>query len=341
MRVKYLLTIILTMLGSAYCMSRAVDRASHDLALFQSTAALGRWKSNNNKDQVEASVRTSQQRSTPKAVDHASRSFSSSKRRYALSLLSRHNSNDNIDDNPVKRNVPERETRQIFSRIRVQWSISSRATKKKKVDPLVLFGSLYKEFGSTVNKITGKQTEYEFGDLTRWILENQATGPVQAQKMSRPGTEHHDEAKSKSGNHLIPGFFGALVRVLLIHAIRIILKFGWERQAVSGLPTSVLMDIARNCLHEQARPRVLSVVAQELEHRLKLAIAGDENYEFGDLTKDAVHKFTGKSLYQFGDITKTILQKARITSREENKRANRHNAMVADELKFLEHLSDL
>jgi hypothetical protein len=31
-----------------------------------------------------------------------------------------------------------------------------------------------------------------------------------------------------------------------------------------------------------------------------------ENYEFGDITRKALSKFTGKDEYQFGDVTKKI-----------------------------------
>lgn len=61
-------------------------------------------------------------------------------------------------------------------------------------------------------------------------------------------------------------------------------------------------------------------ISKEADRRAKNAIAtmlGKEEYEFGDLSKaaagkvmDAVTSFTGKEKYQFGDVTKTVLKKA-------------------------------
>ena len=48
-------------------------------------------------------------------------------------------------------------------------------------------------------------------------------------------------------------------------------------------------------------------------------VTGNEDYEFGDLTKAQVKKFTGKDEYEFGDLTKTMTSKAGkvVTSNED------------------------
>ena len=57
--------------------------------------------------------------------------------------------------------------------------------------------------------------------------------------------------------------------------------------------------------------KVTSVLALELDKRLKKSLLGDENYVLGDVTKsmiaNAVNGYTGKETYEFGDVTRKVM----------------------------------
>jgi hypothetical protein len=94
------------------------------------------------------------------------------------------------------------------------------------------------------------------------------------------------------------------------------------------------------CLAQDMRPKIIRVVATELDKRLKIFVMGDANYEFGDVTKRTVCNMTGKDTYQFGDITKTILERSRIlkagSSTSSNESKGTYDRQVQQELDTLE-----
>jgi len=97
----------------------------------------------------------------------------------------------------------------------------------------------------------------------------------------------------------------------------------------------VLIDILIVCLEQETRPKVIRLVGTELDKRLKRAVVGDENYQFGDLTKLAVSGFTGKQSYQFGDITRSLLEKAKAPTYKLSNEG-RYKEEVEQELTVLE-----
>ena len=90
---------------------------------------------------------------------------------------------------------------------------------------------------------------------------------------------------------------------LLLVILKLIVLLHLEVWVVRYLPDRVLVEVARLCLARDTRPHVLRLMATELDRRV-------QNYQFGDITKSIVCRYTGQSTYQFGDITRTILAEA-------------------------------
>jgi hypothetical protein len=197
---------------------------------------------------------------------------------------------------------------------------------KKPLIDLRPFQKLYTKFGEKVNSVTGKKDPYEFGDLTRWLdktarsevkeVESEVKGFYKiARKLrgfKRRSTEEEDGADDQVSDvmSVAIGVFAFLRSITLVNSIRLVLKLGLERPVLRRLPTIILMELVHLILDGDYRPLILRVVAMELDKRFKIAVLGDEDYQFGDLTKKALTKFTGKNQYEFGDITKRILERA-------------------------------
>lgn len=96
---------------------------------------------------------------------------------------------------------------------------------------------------------------------------------------------------------------------VLVLIVRVVLDFRLEKLVLRRIPEHVLLDILNMCLYENVRPRVLRVVAFELDKRLHHFFK--EHCGFGEYTRRAVQKFTGNKEYQFGDLTKKVLEEAR------------------------------
>ena len=210
---------------------------------------------------------------------------------------------------------------------------------------------LYHKFGDSVNTLTGK-ADYEFGDLTRW-LDAHARSTVE-DLMHRSESSHHGSNR-RDGFHrhsefhssaTLTGLFRLFRSLLLAQIIKIVIEMGWERQVLTKLPIKLLMDLLKMCVAQPARPKIIRVVAMELDKRIKSALVGDVNYQFGDLTKRSILRFTGKSTYQFGDITRTLLEKSKHVARHDDKawmkKASRHNEQIHHELHLLDvHVKSL
>jgi hypothetical protein len=188
------------------------------------------------------------------------------------------------------------------------------------------FQKFYAEFGKKVNSITGKKDPYEFGDLTKW-LDTEARSGVKdvtkvAKKVRWDKKRHNIDEEDGEDDQAVSQFISVVVgsftffrSVLLVQIIRLVVKLGVERPVLTRLPSSILMELVHLILDGNYRPLVLRVVATELDKRFKVAICGDEDYQFGDLSKKALAKFTGKDQYKFGDITKGILERAQASEK--------------------------
>jgi hypothetical protein len=183
------------------------------------------------------------------------------------------------------------------------------------------FQKLYSKFGKRVNSITGKNKKdpYEFGDLTKWLVAESSRSEVKRDKrrhhnnnMEEEDGEEEQVSEYQKSDFISVAFgvFPYLRSILLVNSIRLVVKFGIERPVLTRLPSSILMELVHLILDGNYRPQILRVVATELDKRFKEAICGDEDYQFGDLTKKALFKFTGKEQYKFGDITKELLERA-------------------------------
>jgi len=96
---------------------------------------------------------------------------------------------------------------------------------------------------------------------------------------------------------------------LVVQAIRLVLLFHVEGPVLRNLPNKLLFEIIQACLMEEARPRLLRVVASELDRRR-------QSYEFGDVSRYTWKQFHktwkrqfGKE-YEFGDMTRGVLERA-------------------------------
>jgi hypothetical protein len=199
---------------------------------------------------------------------------------------------------------------------------------KKPLIDLRPFQKLYTKFGDRVNSVTGKKDAYEFGDLTRWLeaevrsevkeVELEVKGfykiarQITGAKRRRTFREDEDGKNDQVSDlmNLAFGVFAVFRSITLVSIIRVVLKLGIERPVLRRLPTIILMELIHLILDGDYRPLILRVVTMELDKRFKLAILGDLDYQFGDLTQKTVSKFTGKNQYEFGDITKRILERA-------------------------------
>jgi hypothetical protein len=199
---------------------------------------------------------------------------------------------------------------------------------KKPLIDLRPFQNLYTKFGDRVNSVTGKKDPYEFGDLTRWLeaevrsevkeVESEVKGfykvarEIRGAKRRRTFMEDEDGKNDQVSDlmNVAFGVFAVFRSITLVSIIRLVLKLGIERPVLRRLPTIILMELVHLILDGDYRPLILRVVAMELDKRFKIAIIGDEDYQFGDLTRRTVSKFTGKNQYEFGDITKHILERA-------------------------------
>jgi hypothetical protein len=267
------------------------------------------------------------------------------------------------------KDILESKSNEIYSTVEVKESGRKRHHRNNGV-----VGRFHRRFEDSVNSVMGS-TDYEFGDVTRW-LDTKARSTLTAQgdspnivrnllgklrgrsasnqddkdryhfgdlTRSAMSSTNQDDKDDKDRYH-----FGDLTTkllrfswsYLLVYVVRLVVKLGLEGQVVTHLPSSILLDILHMCLAQDMRPKIIRVVATELDKRLKIFVMGDANYEFGDVTKRTVCNMTGNDTYQFGDITKTILERSRIlkagSSTSSNESKGTYDRQVQQELDTLE-----
>ena len=169
------------------------------------------------------------------------------------------------------------------------------------------FGDITKgvlgKFQTEVNSLTGK-SHYKFGDFSRW-LDQQGKGYV--------GTwvkEYTDKAEYQFGDvskELLRRFqTGQYTKDDVWLFLKIISMVGINLQpVVAGLPVKVVMDMLEVSVGQQVSGKIVGMLSNEVEQRLKLFVTGDKDYQVGDFTKQAV---LGKKEYEFGDLTKRMIQ---------------------------------
>jgi len=209
--------------------------------------------------------------------------------------------------------------------------------KDEKIKPPAEDQYLQKTLKASASAIIGKREPYEFGDMTRW-LNMQAKSKLQSSTLSsaqQPAPPMTSSSESRKPGSMFSTFLQMVRSLLLVHIIKCVVQLQVESQVLRYLPVRVLIDILIVCLEQETRPKVIRLVGTELDKRLKRAVVGDENYQFGDLTKLAVSGFTGKQSYQFGDITRSLLEKAKAPTYKLSNEG-RYKEEVEQELTVLE-----
>ena len=148
--------------------------------------------------------------------------------------------------------------------------------------------------------------EYEFGDLSKWV-DSKIKGGVN-KFTNNDNYEFGDITKeimkrAASGKYTMDDLFMLLKAMALV---------GASLSPVAGfLPVKMLVELLNLSLANDAMGKVTSVLALELDKRLKKSLLGDENYILGDATKsmiaNAVNGYTGKESYEFGDVTRKVM----------------------------------
>ena len=212
------------------------------------------------------------------------------------------------------------------------------------------FGDFARSLTSKINEkasqITGKET-YEFGDLSRWadkkskerIMDIKSqTGEYKYEfgDLSRlADTIVKEQAAKYAGKENATDYrFGDVTKTLVKNvltgkydpqdvylALRILVVAGCTLLPIAQLlPLNTLFEMFELGLLRDVGFRLLPIVAETIDARMKEALTGDANYQLGDLTKQRLRqylaRFTGKETYEFGDVTRSVME--RQTQNENN-----------------------
>ena len=216
--------------------------------------------------------------------------------------------------------------------------------------------SLLRTSAQGVNQLTGKD-EYEFGDLTKWMT----------QKLQQEGTESSSDGSYQFGDlsrsvarQIQTGVanytgkdtyqVGDISATILSKvqsgeyssddlwlALRVLVSAGLTlaTPVAAALPTRILLEMINVGLAQEVTGRLLTLLANILDQRLKQAVTGNAQYMLGDITKDkleqGLQRFTGKESYELGDITRTIQQlQAQAAAKEKNSNSNKPSSAGSD-----------
>ena len=174
-----------------------------------------------------------------------------------------------------------------------------------------LDGKAKQRLQSVKNSTTpDEKYHYEFGDLTLW-----ATNLAKEKGARLAGKEKAEDyhvgditkaivAKVQSGDYDEDDIYLAL-RVLLVAGCRVL-------PIVRFLPIQGLLSLVSVGLTKDVGGRVLKELFETLEGRIKYAVTGKQDYQFGDLTKGKLNtlvtKLTGKSEFEVGDISRSMMK---------------------------------
>ena len=193
---------------------------------------------------------------------------------------------------------------------------------------------------SRINQVTGKgdSDEYEFGDLTGWALQQAQNATLQY-----TGKESYQVGDlSKEVLRRVQAGEYEAEDVWLACRILLSVGIGTLSPVASLLPIRYLLELVNLGLAQEASGRLVGVLAEFLDRRVKHALTGNEQYQLGDLTKqrllDAITSWTGQPDYQVGDIVKTVQKRAASTSSSDDAASSKK---VAPELKMEENPNDV
>ena len=195
------------------------------------------------------------------------------------------------------------------------------------------FGDLSRAIDASVKDgvkdLTGNDGDYEFGDLSKWV-DSKIKGEVN-KFTNNDNYEFGDLTKEimkrvASGKYTMDDLFMLLKAMALV---------GASLSPVAGfLPVKMLVELLNFSLVNDAMGKVTSVLALELDKRLKKSLLGDENYILGDATKsmiaNAVNGYTGKESYEFGDVTRKVMNSfADNIDKNNNNKENRGTIVIS------------
>lgn len=199
--------------------------------------------------------------------------------------------------------------------------------------------SLKNRLNERASQITGKET-YEFGDLSRWA-DKKAKERIMAIR-SQTGEYKYEfgdlsrladnivkeQAAKYAGKENASDYqFGDVTKTLLKKvltgeydaqdvylALRILVVAGCTLLPIAQLlPLNTLFEMFELGLLRDIGFRLLPIVAESIDARMKEALTGDANYQLGDLTKQRLRqfltRFTGKETYEFGDVTRAVVER--------------------------------
>ena len=164
-----------------------------------------------------------------------------------------------------------------------------------------------------INQVTG-QEDYQFGDLTGWALQqaNNATLNYTGKDSYQVGDISKEVLRRVQAGEYAAEDVWLACRILLSAGI------GTLTPVASLLPVRTLLSLVNMGLAQEASGRLVGVMAEFLDRRLKHALTGNEQYQLGDLTKQrllsAITSWTGKPDYQVGDIVRTVEKMAASSS---------------------------
>ena len=173
------------------------------------------------------------------------------------------------------------------------------------------FGDLSRAIDTSVKDkvkdLTGNiDGDYEFGDLSRWV-DSKIKGEVN--KFTKNDNYKFGDLTKEIMKRVASGKYTMDDLFMLLKAMALV---GASLSPVAGfLPVKMLVELLNFSLVNDAMGKVTSVLALELDKRLKKSLLGDENYILGDATKsmiaNAVNGYTGKESYEFGDVTRKVM----------------------------------
>lgn len=174
------------------------------------------------------------------------------------------------------------------------------------------FGDLSRAIDTSVKDrvkdLTGNiiEGDYEFGDLSKWV-DSKIKGEVN--KFTNNDNYKFGDLTKEITKRVASGKYTMDDLFMLLKAMALV---GAGLSPVAGfLPVKMLVELLNFSLVNDAMGKVTSVLALELDKRLKKSLLGDENYILGDATKsmiaNAVNGYTGKESYEFGDVTRKVM----------------------------------